>query len=305
MDRRKFVGNAFSLSAVATLSPVFYSMIHHIPMNQSGNGQIVEWNAHLFSADTKKYPFHSKATYQPDSGRLSDDPLGVYLSDLDSRGIHKAVVVQPEPYGDDHSLVIDAVRESKNRLKGTSLFYPKDPGAPKKLEALVRQNPEIVATRFHAHRGKENYLDSFADPGVKALWKKAVDLDIIVELHIGPNYGKQVREALAEFPKTKVIIDHLAEPHMGTPVEYADILDLAEFQNVYMKFSGLGHFSDDSPDFLSVKSFTADVFNAFGAERMLMGGVSPSTVDAHMTEYSADDRAKVKGGNIIKLLNWM
>ena len=32
-----------------------------------------------------------------------------------------------------------------------------------KLEELVAQEPRIVSTRFHAHRGKEMYLESFAD----------------------------------------------------------------------------------------------------------------------------------------------
>ncbi|RKN77937.1 hypothetical protein D7Z94_22205 [Ulvibacterium marinum] len=60
-----------------------------------------------------------------------------------------------------------------NRLRDTSLFYPQDSQAPEKLEALVKQAPHIVATRFHEQRGKESYLDSFDDQGVMAIWKKA------------------------------------------------------------------------------------------------------------------------------------
>ena len=141
-----------------------------------------------------------------------------------------------------------------------------------KLASLVKAHPEIVATRFHAHRGKESYLDSFADPGVRALWKQAVDLDIVIELHIGPNYASQVKKAIESFPGCKVLIDHFAEPHMGDAVEFAHVLELADLPNVYMKFSGVAHFADDSPDFQSARPFTRQVLKAFGPEKMVMGG---------------------------------
>ena len=312
MERRKFITSMVGLTALGSLgsklqnssaedhtinSPLFIKTLKN-------KNTVIEWNTHLFSPDIAKYPFHPKATYQPDLSKYPEDPLAYYLNHLDKNGIDKAVVVHPEPYGDDHSLILDSLKLSADRLKGTSLFYPKDPSAPKKLEELVKQNPSIVSTRFHAHRGKENYLDSFSDSGVRALWKKAVELDIIIELHIGPNYARDVGEAIKDFPGCKVLIDHLAEPHMGTGVEYADVLDLANFPHVYMKFSGLGHFADDGPQFLSARSFSSNVIKAFGTDRMVMGGVQPTTVDLHMADYSEKERAKVKGSNLMKLLKW-
>lgn len=273
-------------------------------MNADAKDRVVEWNVHFFSSDTMNYPFHEKATYTPDASRLSKDPLKDYLQYLDSQGIGRGVVVQPEPYGDDHSLLVDCLARVKGKLKGTSLFYPKDPKAPAKLETLVKAHPEIVATRFHAHRGKEVYLDSFKDPGVFALWKKAADLDIVIELHIGPDYASQVYDTIQSFPGCKVLIDHFAEPHMGTGVEFADVLQLATLPNVYMKFSGLGHFAEDGPDFLSARNFTRLVLHAYGPDRMVMGGLPLSTIRKHMAHYSEDDIAKVTGKNILKLLEW-
>jgi predicted TIM-barrel fold metal-dependent hydrolase len=90
-------------------------------------------------------------------------------------------------YGDDHSLVLDALSRRPDILRGTSLFYPSDPHAPHKLRELVAKQPLIISTRFHAHRGKENYLESFRDEGVRAIWRTAVELGLIIELHIGPS----------------------------------------------------------------------------------------------------------------------
>ena len=265
---------------------------------------IVEWNAHMFSRDQARYPFHPKAAYTPDVSRLVDDPLAVYLERMSREGIDRAVLVHPEPYGDDHRLILDCLAREPRRLKGTCLFYPKDPEAPSKLVALVRREPRIVALRFHAHRGKEQYLDSFADPGVRALWRTAGDLGLIVELHIGPNYAAQAAEAIRAHPGVTVLVDHLAEPAMGNAVEYADVLDLARFDDVYMKLSGLNHFSDDAPLYLDARPFTRLVVDAFGPDRLVWGSGSPSIVDAHLDHLSEADRAKVKGGNLAVLLGF-
>ena len=59
-----------------------------------------------------------------------------------------------------------------------------------------------------------------------------------------------------------VIIDHLAEPHLGDAVEYADILALTDLGNVYMKLSGLNLFANDEPLFESAMTFTKQVIEA-------------------------------------------
>ena len=266
---------------------------------------VIEWNQHMFSQNMTKFPYHPKAAYKPDPAQNPPDPLIAYQKRLKDEGIDRAMFVQPEPYGDDHSLVLDCLnRTSPDQFKGTSLFYPKDPESPVKLAALVRSEPRIVSTRFHAHRGKEIYLESFAAPYVRALWKQAVDLGLVIELHIGPNYAQQAGQAIAAFPGCKVLIDHLAEPKLGTPYEYADVLELAKYPNVYMKLSGVGYIATDKPDYESVLPFTRRVIKEFGTDRMVWGGDSPHIVDVHMKGYSAADIAKVKGGNLKRLLSW-
>ena len=279
---------------------------------------VIEWNAHLFSSDVGRYPMYERFTRQPrtdaplpgaggwdvpkPTGEVSDD----YAESLRLRGIDRAVVVHPEPYVDDHRVVLD-VLERRPEWLGTSLFYPRESDAPAKLEALVQQQPRIISTRFHAGRSYPaggNYFDSFADPGVRALWAKAVELDLVVELHIGPDCGREVAEVLRTMPESKVLIDHLAEPHEGDAVEFADILSLAQYPNVYMKLSGMGHFADDGPLFRSALAFTRRVIEAFGPSRMVWGSGTPEIVDVHMSEYTEEERAMVKGGNLELLLPW-
>lgn len=266
---------------------------------------IIEWNAHMFSADTTRYPIHPRATYNPGPARSSADPLADYLARMERLGIDRAVLVHPEPYGNDHSLVLDCLEREPERFKATALYYPRDTDAPARLRELVAQQPKIVAIRFHAtHRDRKSYLDSFDDPGVVALWKTAAELGLIVELHIGPYYAHQIVPLVKEYAETPVLIDHLAEPHVGNSVEYADVLDLARFDHVYMKLSGLDHFAKDAPLYTSARAFTRWVVAAYGPKQMVWGSGTPEIVDAHMQAYSEEDRALVKGINLARLLNW-
>jgi predicted TIM-barrel fold metal-dependent hydrolase len=265
---------------------------------------VIEWNTHIFSPNLQDYPFHKNAAYRPDVSKMPADPLGAYLQRMEQEGIHRAVLVHPEPYGDDHRLILECLRRERERLRGTCLFYPKDPDASRKMEELVAQEPNIIAFRIHAHRGKEMYLDSFAGAEVRLLWEKALQLGLIIELHIGPNYAKQVMEMLRDYPESTVLIDHLAEPHMGNAVEYADVLSLADFGGVYMKLSGLNHFAKDAPLYLSARPFTSIVIETFTPDRLVWGSGSPEIVDAHMQGYTEAERMKVKGGNLTKMLGF-
>jgi predicted TIM-barrel fold metal-dependent hydrolase len=266
---------------------------------------VIEWNKHMFSSNMTRFPYSPRATYRPDPAKNPADPLAVYEAHMKADGIDRAVLVQPEPYGDDHSLVLDCLaRTSPDKFKGTSLFYPRDADAPQKLAALVKAHPRICSTRFHLHRNNTAYFTTFSEPGVRALWGKAVDLGLVVELDIGPNYARDAGEAIAAFPGCKVLIDHMANPKTGYIWEYPNVLDLARFPNVYMKISQLSYMTDDGPYFESLIPFTRRVIKAFGVDRSVWSGGSPHIADVHMRGYSAADIAKVKGGNLQRLLNW-
>ncbi|HXF63128.1 MAG TPA: hypothetical protein VNK95_15995 [Caldilineaceae bacterium] len=80
------------------------------PVRAGAARQVVRWRKTTVayfcrSGDTARYPFHPRAVYRPGADRLSPDPLADYIGSLDARGVDRAVLVQPEPYGDDHRLV--------------------------------------------------------------------------------------------------------------------------------------------------------------------------------------------------------
>jgi predicted TIM-barrel fold metal-dependent hydrolase len=272
---------------------------------QAASTPVIEWNQHMFSANTAKFPFSPRGTYKPDVTRLSADPMVDYQAHMKAVGIDRALFVHPEPYGDDHTLVLDCLaRSSPGQFKATSMFFPKDDDAPARLEALVKKQPRICSTRFHLHRGNTHYFDSFTEPGVRALWKKGVDLGLVIELDLGSNYARDAGAAIAAFPGCKVLIDHMCNPKTGMIWEYGDVLDLAKYPNVYMKISGMDYIATDAPHYESLLPFTSRLIKEYGPERIVWSGGTPHIADVHMKGYSAADIAKVKGVNLQRLLNW-
>jgi len=66
----------------------------------------------------------------------------------------------------------------------------------------------------------------------------------------------------------------------------------------------LNHFAKDEPHYLSARPFTRRVIAEFGPDQLVWGSGAPGIVDAHMPEYSAAERQKVKGGNLQRLLGF-
>lgn len=259
----------------------------------------------MFSSDTARFPFHPRAAYVPHPEMRSDDPLDEYITRMKQEGIDRAVLVHPEPYGDDHRLVLDCVAARPDLFKTTALYYPGDSDAPQRLKKLVANNSgAIVAFRFHAHEGKRTYLDSFSDANVCKLWKTAGELGLIIELHIGPDYAAQAAVLARQYPDFKVLIDHMAEAKYSSGPGFSDVVRMSELPNVYMKLSGLNHYADDGPLYESVIPFSRWIADCFGPERMVWGSGSPRIVDAHLSHWSEADRAKVKGGNLQGLLGF-
>ena len=186
---------------------------------------IVEWNEHMFSTDLERFPIHPDSPYDPEP--RYDDPLAVYLQRLDDDGIDHGVIVQPTPYWDDHSLLLDCLEREPRRLHGTCLFNPQDLDAGRKMVDLVAQQERIIACRFHGLGGMDQPAPATYAAGVLSQWRQALELGLVGELHINAMYARATAAALREMPESTVLIDHLAEPHTTSAVDYADLLDLA------------------------------------------------------------------------------
>lgn len=253
----------------------------------------------MFSADLKCFPMQHDAAYMP---KLHEDPLDVYLQNMKQENIDHAVIVQASTYWDDHSLLLDCLHREPKKLHGTCLFRYGDQEAPRKMRDLVAAEPRIVAWRYYGVGGRTGELVERFDEWMLKQWREAIELGLIIELLINGKFALAAADAIRRMPDCIVLLDHLCEPHTTSAVEYAHVLDLSHFDQVYMKLSGLNHFAMDAPLFESARTITSQVATAFGPDRMVWGSGTPRIVDVQLAEFSESDRAKVKGENLFRIL---
>lgn len=281
-----------------------------------GEDPLVDTHIHLFADDHQRFPYHRNATYRPPAA-----PLEPYKAFVREAGIAHTVIVHPEPYQDDHRYLeyCFANEPSKFFFKGTCLFDPVDAATPDRMEELVRGNPgRIVALRIHVNRergappttGGPIRDRDLRHPQMKVTWRKAHELGLAIQMHIIPVHAADVAALAAEFADTKVIIDHLARSGFGTPAEYAQVLEMKRLPNVIMKFSGVRYSSREDYPYRDVRALVRLTYDAFGPDRMIWGGLGHSMdefrrqgalLEEMFAFASAADRAKIRGGNALRL----
>ena len=176
---------------------------------------------------------------------------------------------------------------------------------PPSWQALVKSEPRICSTRFHLHRGNTCYFASFAEPGVRALWKKAVDLGLVVELDLGPNYAREPADAIARLSRLQGADRPYVQSQDGHDLGIWRCAGPGQVSQRLHEDVGHGLYAPTTGRTIeSLIPFTRRVIKEFGPDRMVWSGDSPHIADVHMKGYSAADIAKVKGGNLQRLLNW-
>jgi predicted TIM-barrel fold metal-dependent hydrolase len=278
-------------------------------------GVLIETHIHLF--DPARFPYHPSAVYRPPASTLES-----YTETVRQSKIDHTVIVHPEPYQDDHRYLEYAFAHepSKGFFKGTCLFDPVAPDTPARMRELVKRNPgRIVALRIHENRkpgvppteaGSAIRDRDMAAPAMKQTWRVVHDLGLAIQMHFIPCHAPSIAVLAREFKDMPVILDHLARAGEGTPAEYEHVLRLAELPRIYMKFSGVGYSSKQGYPFRDVQPLVRRVFQAFGADRMIWGGLGMTAADFEknvamfdgMFDFAGEaDRAKIRGLTAQKL----
>jgi len=282
-------------------------------------GVLIDTHIHLFARDRERWPLHPNSPYDPDVRDLED-----YRKFVSESRIDHAIIVHPEPYQDDHVYLEHCFNHepSPGFFKGTCLLDPILDEAPARLAALKkRYGNRLVAVRMHAMNGpREPPLQSgpiknrdLRDSRVKRIWKVASDLGIAVQMHFLPHHAPEIGALAAEFRDVPVILDHLARAGMGTPSNYQEVLRLADFPLVYMKYSGVGYSSKTDYPYSDARPTIRQAYDSFGPDRMIWGGLGYNMsdfeqnlklLDSMFDFASEEDRRKIRGKTAQKLFTF-
>ncbi len=274
------------------------------------NAPAIDAHTHCFAGpDDPHFPYPADAPYRP---ALAAPPDGL-LACMDGAAVDRAILVHPEPYGDDHRYLEHCLSVTRDRLKGTCLFFADRPGALDAMTGLVERHPGgIVAARVHAYAPER--LPPFGTPALRALWARAGELGLAVQLHFEPRYAVGFAPLIREFLRTTVVVDHLGRPFQGSPAEYDAVLDWAKLPNVVMKLSLLPR-REEYPH-RDVTPIVRTLLDRFGPDRLISAGnfgagTTPASyrsdrdrLRSFLAHLPADGQAAILGGTAARLFGF-
>jgi predicted TIM-barrel fold metal-dependent hydrolase len=302
ISRREFVaGSAALLTAGCGSAP---------PPRPKNEVPVVDTHVHCFAGyDDPRYPYHPDAPYKPEAAARPDQLLRC----MDGAGTDYAVIVHPEPYQDDHDYLEHCLDTGKGRLKGTCLFFADRPGSLDRLARLAKRCPGVAAVRVHAYAPER--LAPLRAPEMRALWKKAADLGLHLQIHFEPRWAPGYEPLIEEFSGTTVIIDHAGRPLQGTPEEHARVVAWSRYKNTVVKLSAIP--PKTQYPHRDAAPYVRRLADAFGPDRMICGGgfeakATPETYLAarerllsYVSHLPAADLAKVAGGTAATLFKFL
>jgi L-fuconolactonase len=229
---------------------------------------IVDTHVHVWEIDPPKYPVGPTAptwTALPDEPGTADE----LLTEMDAHSVNWTVLVQTSWSTWDNGYIADSVQRFPNRFIGHGLIDPQDPANADQVRYWMQERG-LVGFRFHPmYYPAEQIL---LTPQNQPMWAEIAHLGAIIQFHMRPEHADQVAAIAAQYPQLVLIIDHMGYPQLGPdPAAFQPIIDLAQFDNLYLKLSDVSGRSEQGFPYADVHPFIRKLHQAFGARRMVWG----------------------------------
>ncbi len=268
---------------------------------------IVDTHAHIYSPDEQRYP-PIENPLRPPPGRGSVEDL---RQESRRRGVDLVCAIQTSTfYRFDNRYILDTARAHPDWVAGVCTLDPDDPRSPELLSLHVR---EYGIRGMRSIPARDGMLDH---PGVRALWKAALEEGIVINVLIGPEKADECDRLLADFPGLRVVLDHCLNLKVGPGLNPAldKVLQLSKRRNLHAKMSFVPTGSETGFPCEDMHEAALKVIYAFGPERCVWGSDFPNglwtpmvTYEEHLRIFTHSlplhdgDRAAVLGGTATKL----
>jgi len=221
-------------------------------------------HAHLFGP-YERYPLAADRSYTPPQALAPQ-----YLALLSQLGLSHGVLVHPSAYGEDHSLLFDALTAQKN-LRGVIVTRP---GASPSLGAL--RDKGVRAARFSHRSGSGvNFAGSASFDDLLALAPGLADAGLHAELWTDCKVLPDIASRLRELP-VAVVIDHMGGFDVNAGLDepgFRCLLSLVEDGRAWVKLCAYRNLLA-APDFELGKPFHQALLRA-NPQRLLWGSDWP------------------------------
>ncbi len=271
----------------------------------------VDVQVHAYERDRPERPW--SGTLQGPDEVTGDDMVAA----MDAVGVDGALLISPfSMYRYDASYALEVYAAHPGRF---GLIRPFDPQSETIADDIAEWagTPGVVGARIML-TAQEFQAD---DPGLNGILAAGAQAGIPINVMCS---GKLplFRELARRNPSTQMVVDHvgLVQPFEppAPPETFADlanVLSLAEYDNVAIKISGACTLSHQPFPYQDIWEPLGKVFDAFGFDRCMWGtdwtravgllnyeqGVEAFRVTGQISD---SERSTLMGGSLVKIYNW-
>jgi predicted TIM-barrel fold metal-dependent hydrolase len=278
----------------------------------------IDAHMHLFAPQGDRFRRGVNDLYPPERSAL----VGEYLETMDSNGIDHSVIVSLDEHDDYTREVVMAFPERFSAVAVMDLSHPEPvedfrsriatmPLVGYRIWELGVVDAPVTELRYFG------LLKEMSERGVAAWFYSSLE-----QLAVLPR-------VLEELPNLQVVLNHLGfcQSGIGTdewgrprisvdvpPASLQLVRALADFPTVAVHFSGHYAFSNAPYPYMDLAEVSTELFDAFGADRLLWGSDWPwiiehpgysavvGMVEQHLPNLSSEERDMILGGNAARIL---
>ena len=240
---------------------------------------IIDTHAHIYAPDEKRYPPIDKP-FRPPAGKGSLERL---RRESQASGVKAVCAIQTSTfYRFDNRYICDSSKASPDWVAGVCTLDPDDPHSPGLLTQYVRDYGLRGMRSIPAGDGRLNH------PGVKALWKTALDQGIVINVLIGREKAAEAETLLKEFPRLPVVLDHCLNLKAGPELEptLAAVLRLSRYKNLHAKLTFIPTGSATGYPCRDMHDTCLKVIESFGPQRSVWGSDFPCELWTPKVSYA-------------------
>jgi L-fuconolactonase len=239
----------------------------------------IDIHPHVISRDDAAYPRAPLFGVQSDWSRERPVTIEDMIAAMDEAGVEKSAIVQASTcYGHDNSYVADSVAKHKSRVTGVCSVDIRAPDAVQKLKYWRERG--MTGLRLFTGGSTQAIDASWIDePSSYPAWDYAAQTGMSVCLQMSSAGFPKALGILRQFPKVKLLLDHLARPDItdGPPYLAAmPLFSLASHGNIHLKLTPR-NFAQVREGKATPESFFRRLVAEFGANRIAWGSNYPSS----------------------------
>jgi len=229
---------------------------------------IVDTHVHVWEIDPPRYPIGPTA---PGWKTMPDEPgtADELLNEMNLNGVDFSVLVQTSWSTWNNGYIADSVERFPDRFVGHGLIDPLDKNNAEKAVYWM-QDRGLVGFRFHPMYYPEE--DVLLNESNGPLWEELSRKEAIVQFHMRAGDAVQIDVLAKRFAHMNFLVDHMGYPDTSKEFElFTPVLDLAKYDNVFVKISDVAGRSNDMFPHIDVHPYIRLLYDAFGSSRLLWG----------------------------------